>query len=146
MSHVARAQLEGLRLVVADHRHGRDVVVFEDLEQGRDLPLVHERRRILEIAQSRRAKCADEFRPGADEIKLRTNASRIVAVRSVATEFARLHFADANNTTFVRQLPRKRDHTGIVKFIVRQQRTVVALRAIRSTDKQLQADNFVIRI
>ena len=69
----------------------------------------------------------------------------IVAVRALAVERLRQHFANPVYAPAVRQLTGNAERAGIMEFVVREERSVVALDAARFVDEKLEAQDLFLR-
>ena len=97
----------------------------------------------MQIAQRRRPQRADDLRPGAREAKFGAILRWVVAVCAQAIEGIVPYQADAVDSAAVGNLPRCGDDPGIVKFMIGQQRSVVAFDAAGLADEQPQPDGLV---
>ena len=68
---------------------------------------------------------------------------RIVTVFAKAIERVFEQFVHALDAPAVGQVTRIREHAGVVKFIVRQQWSIVTFNAARLIDKELQSQHLI---
>ena len=136
---LGRRQPKRLELAVPERRRRSAVVVRDHIGERRELTRVHVRRASSDASQRWRLERTHQLlavRRG--EPKLVTVLGLRVAVAARAVEFPRERLAHANGSAAVDWQRRvRRRHAGIVKMIVRQQRTVVTGAATPDLNAQL---------
>jgi hypothetical protein len=122
----------------------RLVVVGDDLVEAGELPGVHVRRAPGDIPQRGNLERPFERLPFRhQELQFGALGAGCVAPAAAAIEFVRENVLRTGGPAAIGLGGRRRGDAGIVEFVIGEERTVVALRAVRLADEETQAGDLV---
>src|SRR5687768_7935437 len=129
---------------MALRRCRRAIAMVDDLLQRRELTRVHVGRALSYVAKRRHLVRAFQYMVVGDQIIEFGATGSLIAPATPAVEFILENGSRTRQATVVNRQFHARWDAGVMKLVVGEQRTVVALRAIRFADEQLEPGDLVV--